>query len=242
MKGESGPLLQVRDLVVRYGDLTALEGVSLELPVGGIIAVLGANGAGKSTLLKALAGGLRPARGEILHRGERIDGLESWRVANRGISYVPEGRRVFPNLTVLENLLVGGSGSRACPNRKTTLEKVCSLFPRLRERSSQMGSELSGGEQQMLAIGRALMSEPEAILFDEVSLGLSPLVVKQIYNNIVELNREGVSVALVDQDVRQCLKVAGYVYVLRQGRVVLEGEPKNLAEPAVRAAFMGRSA
>lgn len=234
-----GNSLEIRDVDVHYGDLQALWDVSLQIGHGCIVSIIGANGAGKSTLLKTIAGTMAPTRGEILHDGEPINGLKAYQTLARGIAMVPEGRRIFPRLTVKENLLVGAYLPKARKNSRNVMSRVFALFPMLEESIGQIGTNLSGGQQQMLAIGRALMSEPEVILFDEISLGLAPAVVKDIYAALLDINAQGVTMVLVEQDVQRSLKTAHYAYVLQEGRVVLQGEPAELTEEAVKKAYFG---
>lgn len=231
--------LKLENLNVYYGDLQALWDVSLTIETGQIVSIIGANGAGKSTLLKTIVGALAASSGEILHDGERINGLKPYQTLSRGIALVPEGRRIFPRLTVAENLQIGAYLPSARKNTQRVMKQVFSLFPVLRERADQMGTNLSGGEQQMLAIGRALMSEPDVILFDEISLGLAPRIIKDIYASLKEINRSGVTMVLVEQDVQRSLKTAEFAYVMQEGRMVLAGRPADLTEEAVRKAYFG---
>jgi branched-chain amino acid transport system ATP-binding protein len=231
--------LEINNLNVHYGDLQALWDVSLAIEKGQIVSIIGANGAGKSTLLKSIIGALPPSGGKIVHDGESIGGLKPYQTLSRGISMVPEGRRIFPRLTVEENLQVGAYLPKARKRICQVMEKVYTLFPVLRERAGQMGTNLSGGEQQMLAIGRALMSEPEVILFDEISLGLAPRIIKDIYASLLEINKTGVTMVIVEQDVQRSLKTAGYAYVMQEGKVALEGKPTDLTEEAVKKAYFG---
>lgn len=230
-------ILRIENLNVFYGDFQAIRNVSLEIPEGSVVSLIGANGAGKSTLLKAVSGLQKPAAGRITYAGADITGLSPDKIVAAGISLVPEGGRAFPRLTVLENLLVGSYKARK--KRKALLEKVYELFPRLAERSRQLANSLSGGERQMLAIGRALMSDPRLILFDEISLGLAPRVIKDIYQRIKEINRAGTTIVLVEQDVKRSLKASEKSYVLLEGKVVLAGRSKELSEEEVRKAYFG---
>ncbi|MEW6425709.1 MAG: ABC transporter ATP-binding protein [Bacillota bacterium] len=232
-------ILRIENLNVFYGDFQAIRNVSLEIPQGSVVSLIGANGAGKSTLLKAVSGLQKPAAGKITYSGADITGLSPDKIVAAGISMVPEGGRVFPRLTVLENLLVGSYTPKARKKRNTLLEKVYELFPRLAERSRQLANSLSGGERQMLAIGRALMSDPRLILFDEISLGLAPRVIKDIYQRIKEINRTGTTIVLVEQDVKRSLKASEKSYVLLEGKVVLAGRSKELSEEEVRKAYFG---
>jgi branched-chain amino acid transport system ATP-binding protein len=232
-------VLQVRNVNVHYGDLQAIWNVEMTLEAGKIVSMIGANGAGKSTLLQAISGALTPSSGEIIYKGETINGLAPYQVLPLGISLVPEGRRIFPRLTVLENLLVGAYHHKARANHKQVLEKVFRLFPILGERTSQLGINLSGGEQQMLAIARSLMSDPDIILIDEISLGLAPAVVKKIYEALKTINRLGKTMILVEQDLQKSMKMADYIYVLQKGRIVLHGDPAGLSEEEVKKAYFG---
>ena len=232
-------MLKVDGIDVFYKNFQALRGVSLEAGAGEIISVIGANGAGKSTLLNTIAGLMTPRQGVIEFSGRRVNDLETHQIVAHRIALVPEGRRVFPRLTVYENLVIGSYTPRARANRNANLDKVRDLFPRLGERRRQLASTLSGGEQQMLAIGRALMSEPRLLLCDEISLGLAPTVIKDIYQRLKLINREGITILLVEQDIRQSLKVATHAYVLLEGRVVLHGKPEELTLEQVKEAYFG---
>jgi branched-chain amino acid transport system ATP-binding protein len=232
-------MLVIRDLDVFYGMLQALSGVSVDVEKGQIVSILGANGAGKSTLLMTITGLLKARSGSILFDGRRIDRLEPHEIVNLGLSLVPEGRKIFSSLTVLENLLIGSYTPKARHNRKEALDTVFQLFPRLRERSTVMGTHLSGGEQQMLAIGRALMSQPRLLIFDELSLGLSPLVIKLLYQAVKRINQEGVTIILVEQDVNRSLETASLAYILQEGKVSLKGHPKDFTDEAVKKAYFG---
>ncbi len=231
--------LKVTDLNVFYKDFHALWDVSLEAKEGEIVSVIGANGAGKSTLLTAVSGILAPSTGTIEFFGDRIDGLPPHHTVARGLSLVPEGRRIFPRLTVHENLMMGCYTPRSRSRRSHVLRKIHDVFPVLRERQHQMGNTLSGGEQQMLAIGRALMSDPRLILCDEISLGLAPVIIKGIYRELRRINEEGITIILVEQDIKRSLKTAAKVYIILQGRVVLTGDPSTLQEEEVRRAYFG---
>ena len=232
------PLLQVERLEVAYGAIRALRGVDFVVHPGEIVTLIGSNGAGKSTLLRAVSGMLRPAAGRITFAGEDVTGQRADRLVAAGISHVPEGRRIFANLTVRENLQMGGY---LRPEREADgLACVLALFPRLRERFAQAAGTLSGGEQQMLAIGRALMAEPCLLLLDEPSLGLAPLLVKQIFEIVAAINAQGTTVVLVEQNARQALRVAQRAYVLETGAVTLAGGAAALADdPRVREAYLG---
>ena len=233
-------LLEVEHLQVRYGPLVGVTDVSLAVPKGGVVAILGANGAGKSTTLKAIAGLIRPVQGSIRWRGERIDGLPAYVVVRRGLTLSPEGWRLFLKQTVIQNLLLGASVIADRRKTQELLERVFNLFPRLAERRHQLAGTLSGGERQMLAIGRALMSDPQLLLLDEPSLGLAPLVVETLYESLVRLHRTGLTLLLAEQSVSLALEIADYAYVLQTGRTVLAGPAEQLrADPAVRRAYLG---
>jgi branched-chain amino acid transport system ATP-binding protein len=233
-------MLTVENLDVFHGDAQALDGVSLEVAEGSIVAIVGANGAGKSSLIRTIAGMHRPAAGRIVFRGRDIAGWPSHRVCDQGIGQVPEGRQVFPTLTVSENLAMGAMLPRARAVRARNLERVLALFPILAERSSQPAGTLSGGEQQMLAIGRCLMGMPELVMFDEPSLGLAPTVVQTVLATIRDLNREGLTCVLVEQNVAVSLRLANRAYVLENGRITLRGSGAELlADDRVRQAYLG---
>ena len=231
-------MLTVRDLVTTYGKIEALKGVSLQVREGSITCVLGPNGAGKTTLMMTIAGVLRPRKGTIAFRGEPIAALAPHAIVARGVALVPENRLVFPHMTVLENLHAGAY-QRKDPY-EDDLEKILARFPRLKERASQDAGTLSGGEQQMLAVARALMSRPRLLLMDEPSLGLAPLVVEEIFRIIAELHRDGTSILLVEQNAHMALKVAQHFYLIEQGRVTFSGDPGSLAEDElIRRAYLG---
>jgi branched-chain amino acid transport system ATP-binding protein len=233
-------MLRVDNLDVFYGDVQALNGVSLDIEEGAIVAIVGANGAGKTTLIRAIAGMQRRLRGQIVYRGADIAGWPSFRVCNLGIGQVAEGRQVFPTLTVAENLDIGAMLPRARARRVKNKDRVLALFPVLAERARQAAGTLSGGEQQMLAIGRCLMGAPELIMFDEPSLGLAPAIIHDVLNTIRELNRDGLTCLLVEQNVAQSLKLASRAYVLENGRVTLSGSGAELlADDRVRTAYLG---
>jgi branched-chain amino acid transport system ATP-binding protein len=221
-------VLEVRDLDVFYGDARALERTDLDVAEGEIVCIVGPNGAGKSTLVNTLAGIHRPARGRIVMDGVDVTRLASHQVCRHGIAIVPEGRRIFPEMTVRENLDLGAYRPEARPRREATLGWVHDLFPRLRERETQLAGSLSGGEQQMLAIGRALMAAPKLLLLDEPSLGLAPIVVDEVFEVLRTINASGVSVLLVEQNVRRALESSGRGYLLSEGRIVLAGTAAEL--------------
>ena len=234
-------MLKVNDLVVSYGGIEALKGISLEVPDGKIVTLIGANGAGKSTLLRSIIGLVKPDGGSITYEEKELIGLNSQQIVENGITLVPEGRRVFPNLTVLENLQIGAY----LRNDKEGIEKdirwIYDLFPRLEERSWQMAGTLSGGEQQMLAVGRALMSRPKVLMMDEPSLGLAPLIIKDIFKIIQEINRQGMTILLIEQNANMALKVADIAYVLETGRITMTGSGRELLEnPEIKAAYLGK--
>ncbi len=233
-------MLTVEHLDVFHGDAQALDDVSLDVAEGAIVAIVGANGAGKSSLIRTIAGMQRPARGRIMFRGRDIAGWPSHRVCDQGVGQVPEGRQVFPTLTVAENLAMGAMLPRARAARGRNLERVLALFPILAERTAQPAGTLSGGEQQMLAIGRCLMGMPELVMFDEPSLGLAPAVVQTVLATIRDLNREGLTCVLVEQNVAVSLRLANRAFVLENGRVTLAGSGAELlADDRVRQAYLG---
>ncbi|NNG06964.1 MAG: ABC transporter ATP-binding protein [Desulfobacteraceae bacterium] len=232
-------LLEIRDLSVYYGEFHALSGIDLDVEKRQVVSLMGANSAGKSTLLKTISGILKPSSGSISLDGKRIDGLEPHDIVSLGIALVPEGRKIFSALTVRENLLIGSYTPRARKTRNETLENVFQLFPTLKARIDQKGTDLSGGEQQMLSIGRALMSQPHFINFDELSLGLSPLVVKELYKSVKKMNQEGMTVVLVEQDVKRSLKVSDFAYILQEGKITLKGNPRHFTEETVKKAYFG---
>jgi branched-chain amino acid transport system ATP-binding protein len=236
----SAPLLEVEGLDLYYGDAQALNGVSLGLAAGEIVAIVGANGAGKSSLIRAIHGIEKPAAGKVLFDGTDITGWPSYRVCEAGIGHVAEGRQVFPNLTVLENLEMGATPKHARAAEKKTRDRVLALFPRLAERRRQAAGTLSGGEQQMLAIGRCLMGQPRLIMFDEPSLGLAPAIVQEVFRIVRRLNEEGLAILLVEQNVTASLKIAHRAYVLENGRIELSGSGAELlADDRVRQAYLG---
>ena len=236
----ANPLLEVKDLSVSYGDVRALMGVSLEVEEGSIVALVGSNGAGKSTLLKAVAGLLHPTAGQILFMGEDLGNLNTKHRVDRGIVLVPEGRRLFQGLTILENLRLGAYIPRARANYDESLERVFGLFPVLKERANGKAGLLSGGEQQMLAIGRAVMAHPKLVMIDEASLGLSPILTRTIFELIVALNQQGTTVLMVEQNIHMALKICSYAYVMKTGHIMLSGTGEELlANVDVRKAYVG---
>jgi branched-chain amino acid transport system ATP-binding protein len=234
------PLLEVRDLDFAYGDVQVLRGVSLAVNAGEIVTLVGSNGAGKSTTLRNISRLLRPRAGSIVFDGHDLTKLSSHQVVELGVVQVPEGRRVFPEMTVLENLRMGSYIKSARSDREKNLERGLTLFPRLKERIGQLAGTLSGGEQQMLAIARGLMAKPRLLILDEPSLGLSPLLVRTIFDTIARINTQGTSVLLVEQNVYQSLRIAARGYVLEIGRIALSGAGSDLlSNDQVKAAFLG---
>jgi branched-chain amino acid transport system ATP-binding protein len=232
-------LLQVRNLTVDFGAIRALHGISFEVNEGEIVTLVGANGAGKSTTLRTVSGLVKPAAGEIVFEGRRIDGTAGHRVARLGLAHVPEGRQPFAYLTVRENLLMGAY-TRRSSEVAPSMDRVFKSFPRLRERLEQTGGTLSGGEQQMLAMGRGLMARPKLLMLDEPSMGLSPILVREIFAIIEEINRQGTAILLVEQNAFMALRVAHRAYVLETGRVVISGPAAELREdPRVKSAYLG---
>jgi branched-chain amino acid transport system ATP-binding protein len=233
-------MLKIDKLNFSYGDLKVLWDIDLEVHAGEIVTVVGSNGAGKSTTLRNISRLVRPASGTLTFNGTDLTGLESHEVVELGVVQVPEGRKIFPEMTVTENLRMGSFIKSARGDREANIERVFTLFPRLRERHKQLGGTMSGGEQQMLAIARGLMTNPKLLLLDEPSLGLAPLLVKSIFETITEINRQGVTVMLVEQNVYQSLRIAHRAYVLETGRVVLTGTGEELlGNEHVRKAFLG---
>ena len=233
-------MLEIKDLNVSYGGIKAVKDISFVVPKGEVVTLIGANGAGKSSTLRSIVGLVKPESGSILFEGSELAGLSTDQIVSRGITLVPEGRRVFPDMTVLENLKIGAY------MRKDSLEEdlkwVHDLFPRLKERSWQLAGTLSGGEQQMLAIGRALMSKPDLIMMDEPSLGLAPLIVQSVFDIIREINRQGVTILLVEQNANAALKIADRAYVLELGKIVKEGPASELAnDDSIRKTYLGIS-
>ncbi|HZP99918.1 MAG TPA: ABC transporter ATP-binding protein [Reyranella sp.] len=233
-------MLQVESLDLFYGDAQALAGVSLDIAAGEIVAIVGANGAGKSSLIRAIHGIEKPAAGHVRFDGRDITGWPSHRICEAGIGHVAEGRQVFPNLTVMENLEMGAAPRHARSGEKATLDKVLTMFPRLAERRKQAAGTLSGGEQQMLAIGRCLMGQPRLIMFDEPSLGLAPTIVQEVFRIVRRLNEEGLTILLVEQNVMASLKIADRGYVLENGRIELSAAGRDLLNnDRVRQAYLG---
>lgn len=233
-------VLEVNDIDVYYGELQALWGVSLHIDEGELISLVGSNGAGKTTTLRAISGILTPRRGKILFEGKDITGWPPHRIAQEGLAHIPEGRQLFPRLTVLENLKMGAYTPKAREHFDETLEFIFTLFPRLKERRGQIAGTLSGGERQMLAIARGLMLRPKLLMLDEPSLGLAPKLVQRVMDTLRRLHEEGLTILLVEQNVRYALELADRGYVLETGRVVMEGEGKELLEdPRIKKAYLG---
>jgi branched-chain amino acid transport system ATP-binding protein len=230
------PLLEVTNLEAFYGDFQALSGISMSVEAGQVVSVIGANGAGKSTLLKSIVGMLKAAPAMIRFDGKPIGGIGTAKLVTRGITMVPEGRRLFPSLSVEENLMIGGQLGRPGP---WSLERVYELFPVLKDRRGQRSMSLSGGQQQMVSIGRALMSNPRLLLCDEISLGLAPILVQEIFQRLPSIVAEGTTVIVVEQDVMQALAASDHVYCLQEGRISLEGPSRTLDRGAIRAAYFG---
>jgi len=232
-------MIEAKNLTVRYGGVTALDDVSLAIPDGKIISIVGANGAGKSTTINAISGMVTIAKGSVFLEGERLN-IRPHEIVKRGIVQVPEGRKIFSSITVKENLILGAYMIKDKKRVEQNMKKVFDQFPVLRERQNQSGGTLSGGEQQMLAIARALMSDPKFLLLDEPSLGLAPLMVLGIFKMIVDLNRQNLTIMLVEQNAQKALSIADYAYVLETGRMVSEGEGKKIADdPIVKKAYLG---
>ena len=234
-------MLEIKNLSVNYGNIAALHGISLSVPDGEIVTLIGANGAGKTTTLKTVSGLLKPKAGDIFYDGKIISRLPPHQIVARGVSHAPEGRMIFANLTVLENLQLGAYLQRDKKIVRHELEIVFHLFPRLKERAAQIAGTLSGGEQQMLAIGRALMSRPKLLLLDEPSLGLAPLLVKTIFEKIVEINRQqGLTILLVEQNANLALEISHFGYVLETGKIILQDDSAALRQnPKVKSAYLG---
>lgn len=233
-------MLKVQDLSVSYGGIRALRGVSLEVPEGKIVTLIGANGAGKSSTLRAIAGLVKTSGGSVTWDEKHLLGLNPEDVLARGVALCPEGRRIFPHLTVLENLKLGGYTCKNDAELEAGIERAFTLFPRLKERSWQKGGTLSGGEQQMLAVGRALMSDPQLIMLDEPSMGLAPILVQEVFDIIAQINAEGKTVLLVEQNAFAALRVADYAYVLEVGEITLQGTGRDLLnDPRVIEAYLG---
>jgi len=239
----TAPLLEIKNLSVFYDSVQALRDVSLQVPQGSVICLIGANGAGKSTVLRAISGIKKPTSGQISFNGQSITSLRPEEIVRLGVVQSPEGRGVFPNLTIEENLDLGAYVRQDHAEIKKDLEKVYELFPRLKERVKQLAGTLSGGEQQMLAMGRALMARPQLLLLDEPSLGLAPQVIELIFETVAKINREGTTILLVEQNAQLALEASNYAYVLETGSTLLEGEAsKVLSDPRVKEAYLGETA
>jgi len=235
-------MLEVRGLETYYGNIPALREISIDVPGGSVVAIIGANGAGKTTLMKTIAGVLRPRCGTVFFLGEEITGLPSYKIVRRGVALVPEGRAILSRMTVRENLEMGAFTQRDGKKALLDMDRVMERFPLLKARAGQLGGSLSGGEQQMLAIARALMSAPTLLLLDEPTLGLAPLVVADIFAIIREINATGTTILLVEQNVKQALKVSSYTYVLETGKIALSGPSKALLqEPRIKASYLGQA-
>jgi hypothetical protein len=233
-------MLKITDLKVSYGGINAVKGVSFEVPKGSVVSLIGANGAGKSTILRTIAGLVKPVSGAVSFNDENITGTDTSDIIAKGITLVPEGRRVFPDMTVLDNIKIGAFLRHDSLDKD--IEHMYSLFPRLKERKWQLAGTLSGGEQQMLALARALMSKPKLLMMDEPSLGLAPLIVKGIFEIIKEINKSGVTVLLIEQNANMALKASDYAYVLETGRLSMEGSGKELlSNEAIREAYLGKN-
>jgi branched-chain amino acid transport system ATP-binding protein len=236
-------VLKVDNLCVSYGGIEALKGISLEVPEGKIVTLIGANGAGKSTTLRSIMGLVKPKSGSITYKGKNLLTVKTKDMVKDGITLVPEGRRIFPNLTVLENLKIGAFSRKDNKSIKEDMEWVFTLFPRLKERTWQLAGTLSGGEQQMLAVGRALMSRPKLLMMDEPSLGLAPLIVKEIFSIIEEIHKQGVTILLIEQNANAALHIADIGYVLETGTIKLKGPGKELlTNDEVKKAYLGETA
>ena len=234
-------MLEIRDLHVHYGGIHAIKGISLQVPRGKIVTLIGANGAGKSSTLRSVAGLVKDRKGQIRWGEADLIGWTPERIVRAGVALCPEGRRIFPQLTVQENLMLGAYIRGDVPGIQATLDWVYELFPRLKERSWQKGGTLSGGEQQMLALGRALMSKPDVIMMDEPSLGLAPLIVRDIFQIIREINKQGVTILLIEQNANMALHTADRGYVMETGEIILEGAGRELLEnPVIREAYLGK--
>jgi len=234
------PLLELKDVHTYYGNIHALKGISVTIDEGEIVTLIGANGAGKSTTLKTISGLLRPRQGEIIFEGDRIDGYTPHQIVSIGISQSPEGRRIFPRMSVRENLEMGAFQRSSGPEMQADFERVYTLFPRLKERLGQNGGTLSGGEQQMLAIGRALMARPKLLLLDEPSMGLAPILVEQIFEIVKDINASGTTVLLVEQNALMALGIASRGYILQTGEIVLQDtSDKLIVNPEVQRAYLG---
>lgn len=233
-------MLELKNIVSTYGNIRALKNVSLSVEEGQVVSLIGANGAGKTTTMRTITGLLKPEEGQVLFNGEDITGLPAYQLVSKGISLVPEGRQIIESLTVLENLEMGAYQRSDNSEIKEDIDRVCQTFPILEERKNQLGGTLSGGQQQMLAIGRSLMSQPKLLLLDEPSMGLAPLVVKEIFEIVTRINEQGTTVLLVEQNANKALEVADYAYVLETGSMVFESPASEVAnDPRVKEAYLG---
>ena len=233
-------MLELSDVSVNYGAIRALQGISLQVRAGQLVALLGANGAGKSTLLHVISGLARASSGKITFENNELNGIRAEKIVRRGIGHVPEGRGIFPDLTVKENLMIGAYTRRDRAGIAADYARMLAMFPSLARRERQDGSTLSGGEQQMLSLARTLMARPRLLLADELSLGLAPVITKQVFEHLLQLREHGITLLVVEQNANQVLKIADYVYVLKQGRIVLEGTPSDLgANAGLTQAYLG---
>lgn len=239
MHKPSETILKLCNVDVFYGDLQAVHEINLDIKQGSMVSLIGANGAGKSTILNAIVGLKKPQNGKVLWKGEDITGLQTNRIISRGISLTPEGSRIFEEMTILDNLLLASQMPRAKKYRKSNFEKVYDIFPVLKEKEKQLACFLSGGQRQMLAIARAIMANPELIICDELSLGLAPVVIKEIYASLRRINSDGVTFLLVEQEVKRCLQYTDYSYVVVKGKIVMEGNCSDLPEDEVSDAYFG---
>lgn len=235
----SEPMLKVENVQAKYGDFIAVQDASLEVPQGMIVSLIGSNGAGKSTLMDTIAGLHKPSAGKIYFKGEDITGLPAEKIVTRGLSLVPQGSRCFVRMTVEDNLIMGSFPKAMRKKCADSLERVYELFPVLKQKRNDLSGSLSGGQRQMVAVGRALMTNPELVLFDEISLGLAPTIIKDIYARIKEINKAGTTVVLVEQDTHRAIKTAEIVDVMLKGKVVLSGHPKDLGEDEIKKAYFG---
>ncbi len=235
----SEPMLKVENVQAKYGDFIAVQDASLEVQEGMIVSLIGSNGAGKSTLMDTIAGLHKPSAGKIYFKGEDITGLPAEKIVTRGLSLVPQGSRCFIRMTVEDNLIMGSFPKAMRKKCADSLERVYELFPVLKEKRNDLSGSLSGGQRQMVAVGRALMTNPELVLFDEISLGLAPTIIKDIYARIKEINKAGTTVVLVEQDTHRAIKTAEVVDVMLKGKVVLTGKPKDLGEDEIKKAYFG---
>lgn len=232
-------ILKVEGLQAKYGDFLAVESASLEVPEGMIVSVIGANGAGKSTLMDTISGIHRPSAGKVFFKGEDITGMPAEKVVTRGLSLVPQGSRCFIRMTVEENLIMGSYPKSVRAKMKQSLERVYELFPVLKEKRNDLSGNLSGGQRQMVAVGRALMTNPELVIFDELSLGLAPTVIKDIYARVKEINKEGTSVVIVEQDTQRAIRTGEISHIMLKGKVVLSGRSKELGNEEIKKAYFG---